>query len=145
MCWNVESSNYTYHQYVNGLEPEFYNKTLVKLNLSDGSYYQCNFPPGGLLFPALKTISLSLFLVSFVAFKPSGLYDCLLTSPMLEEVNICDQDPLRPLLYSGWGKTGLGFIHPENIRSHDIKDHSCFVIKTPNLVYLDYSSYVAQS
>lgn len=90
-------------------------------------------------------LSLSLFLVSFVAFKPSGLYDCLLTSPMLEEVNICDQDPLRPLLYSGLGKTGLGFIHPENIRSHDIKDHSCFVIKTPNLVYLDYSSYVAQS
>ncbi|CAL9229393.1 unnamed protein product [Arabidopsis halleri] len=42
------------------IEPEFlFSKTLVKLTLSHGFYAQDRLPPHGVLFPALKTLSLS--------------------------------------------------------------------------------------
>ncbi|XP_010436712.1 PREDICTED: putative F-box protein At1g64540 [Camelina sativa] len=75
------------------------------------------------------------------------LYDCLLASSVLEEVNICDDDPLRPLVYPAWVKKIWGSsIQRISIchRFSDRKNHSCFVIKTPNLVYLDFSSYVGK-
>lgn len=123
------------------LLPEFFSRTLVKLTLSNGCYYQTKLPSGGVLFPSLKT--LSLVLVCFPANAPVDLYECLLASPLLEEFNICDDHPHR----AGWVKQVSGSsIRRMSIfyRSHNIKDHSCFVIKTPNLVYLDYSSYVAE-
>ncbi|CAH8277264.1 unnamed protein product [Arabidopsis lyrata] len=123
------------------LLPEFFSKNLVKLTLSNGCYYQTKLPSGGVLFPALKT--LSLVLVCFPANAPVDLYECLLASPLLEEFNICDDHPHR----AGWVKQVSGSsIRRMSIfyRSHNMKDHSCFVIKTPNLVYLDYSSYVAE-
>lgn len=41
------------------IEPEFlFSKTLVKLTLSHGFYAQDRLPPHGVLFPALKTLSL---------------------------------------------------------------------------------------
>ncbi|CAL9224620.1 unnamed protein product [Arabidopsis halleri] len=123
------------------LLPEFFSKTLVKLTLSNGCYYQTKLPPGGVLFPSLKTLSLSL--AFFPANAPVDLYECLLSGPLLEEFNICDDHPHR----AGWVKQVSGSsIRRMSIfyRSHNIKDHSCFVIKTPNLVYLDYSRYVAE-
>ncbi|KAL1225010.1 putative F-box protein [Cardamine amara subsp. amara] len=121
----------------------FFSKTLVKLTLSHGFYNQHSHPPGGVLFPALKTLCL---FSTFFAIGAADLYDCLLASPMLEEVNICEDDPLTtPVFFSGWQKEVWGLsIKRISIfyYFHDRDDHSRVIIKTPNLVYLDYSSYV---
>ncbi|CAH2058753.1 unnamed protein product, partial [Thlaspi arvense] len=74
------------------IETEFFlSKTLVSLALSNGCYPQGSRPPGGVFFPALKTLSLS-----SVAFGSYEMYEWLLSSPSLEEFNIRDDDPLRP-------------------------------------------------
>ncbi|XP_019097687.1 PREDICTED: F-box protein At4g27050-like isoform X1 [Camelina sativa] len=84
----------------------FFSKTLVKLTLSRGYYDQDIDLPYGVLFPALKT--LSIVQVSYIG----DLYDCLLYScPVLEEVNIFAGDPSE---WGGLEKTYLGFNHPEN-------------------------------
>ncbi|ESQ47335.1 hypothetical protein EUTSA_v10028052mg [Eutrema salsugineum] len=121
-----------------GMEPEFFfSKTLVKLTLSNGCYGQNNHPPGGVLFPALKTLS------CFLGFAGADLPESLTSSPLLEELNLCNDDPLLP----GWGKY-IGGSSVQRLstfyRSDDLEDHDGFTIETPNLVYLDYSSYVAK-
>ncbi|XP_023634933.1 putative F-box protein At1g21990 [Capsella rubella] len=103
-------------------------------------------PPGeDVLFPALKT--LSLFLVCFLFFEESGLYQCLLASPLLEEVNIGDDDPLRPRFYPAYCVKNVWGSSIQRISIcwfYDRRQHSCFSINTPNLVSLDLSSYVGQ-
>lgn len=124
------------------IEPEFFfSRTLVKLTLSDGCYGQDNIPPGGVLFPALK--SLSFLQVCFDAFPGADLHESLLSSPLLEEFNIRDDDPRQP----GWTRqVTCSSIKRASIfyHSHDLEDYSCVFLDTPNLVYLDYSSYVAE-
>ncbi|KAL1226246.1 F-box protein [Cardamine amara subsp. amara] len=113
------------------------SRTLVKLTLTDGYYPLDRLPPGSLLFPALKT--LSLFSVCFAVLASSEMCDC----PVLEEVNICDDIPLK----AGWISQVSGSSIQRIIifsRSHNLHHYSCVIITTPNLVFLDYSSYVAK-
>ncbi|KAG7549801.1 Thioredoxin-like superfamily [Arabidopsis thaliana x Arabidopsis arenosa] len=121
------------------IKPEFlFSNTLVKLTLSHGFYSQDRLPPDGVLFPALKT--LSLFQVCCI-----DLYDCLLEScPLLEELNIFAGDPLER---GSWRKHMWGSsIQRTSIfyRSNDLEAHSLVALETPSLVYLDYSSYVSE-
>ncbi|XP_019084383.1 PREDICTED: F-box/LRR-repeat protein At2g29930-like [Camelina sativa] len=123
--------------------PEFFSKTLVKLTLSRGHYEQDSHPPNGVLFPALKT--LSLVQVSYNSFGWGDLYDCLLDScPVLEEVNIFSGDPFDG---GGWRKHIWGSsIQRISIfyRFHALDAHLLVGLDTPSLVYLEYSSYVAE-
>uniref|UniRef100_A0A1J3FTB0 Putative F-box protein n=1 Tax=Noccaea caerulescens TaxID=107243 RepID=A0A1J3FTB0_NOCCA len=72
------------------------------------------------------------------------MYEWLLNSPSLQEFNIHDDIPLK----SGW----VGEVWGSSIKRITIfyrcydeqEDHSLFTLSTPNLVFLDYSSFVAQ-
>ncbi|CAH2078502.1 unnamed protein product [Thlaspi arvense] len=126
------------------IEPEFFfSKTLVKLTLSDG-YNDQNKPfPGGVLFPALK--SLSLIRVWFDDFLyGDDLYECLLSSPLLEEFNICDDDPLQSGCLKRVRSSSIQRISLFH-RCHDREACSWVLFETPNLVYLDYSGHVAEN
>lgn len=126
------------------IDPEFFfSKTLVKLTLSHGSYTLVRYPSDGVLFPALKI--LSLVQVSCDGFAGSDLYECFLNCcPLLEEVNIFAGDPLDAACWRKhiWGSTlqRISVFY----RCNDLECHSLVAFNTPNLVYLDYSSYVAQ-
>ncbi|CAH2078472.1 unnamed protein product [Thlaspi arvense] len=124
--------------------PEFFfSKTLVKLTLSDGFNDQREPFPGGVLFPALK--SLSLFRVWFDAFfYGDDLYECLLSSPLLEELNICDDDPLQSDSLKDVRSSSIQRISIFH-RCHDREAHRWVSLETPNLVYLDYSGHVAET
>ncbi|CAF2210698.1 BnaA08g00180D [Brassica napus] len=115
----------------------FFSKTLVKLTLALGCFAR-ETTTFSVLFPALK--SLSLFSVMFAA--SSEMYGVLLASPLLEEIHIFYDGPYSSFwIKQVWGSS----IKRITIfyRSCDLDD-SCFIFKTPSLVFLDYSSYVAQ-
>ncbi|KFK39856.1 hypothetical protein AALP_AA3G297400 [Arabis alpina] len=117
----------------------FFSKTLVKLTLSDLCCYQNTLPPSKVLFPALKTVSL--IRVTFGAFAATDMYECLLASPLLEEYNIYYDEPFS----GGWRKHVWGSsIQSIFYRRDDLDSHSLVTFNTPNLVYLDYSSYVSE-
>ncbi|EOA23028.1 hypothetical protein CARUB_v10003793mg [Capsella rubella] len=134
---HLSSTSYQY------IKPEFFfSKTLVKLTLSHGCYFQDTLPPDGVLFPALKTLS---FVQVCFDSGDADPYDCLLTCcPLLEEVNIFAGDPFE---MGGWRR----YIWSSPIqrlsifyRFHDLDAHDSVIIETPSLVYLDYSSYVSE-
>ncbi|CAL9227006.1 unnamed protein product [Arabidopsis halleri] len=124
---NLEAANYLCidSQY-------FTSNTLVKLTISDGFYPEGHLPSGGVFFPALKT--LTLVEVSFASrdMLEFFIHGC----PALEELFLC---------------VWMQYLSSPNVKrvtiTSDFDDNvyqlPSIRIKTPSLMYLDYSSYVA--
>ncbi|ESQ56237.1 hypothetical protein EUTSA_v10026785mg [Eutrema salsugineum] len=119
----------------------FSSKTLVKLTLSLECYFKERIQhPTDVYFPALKTLSL----IS-ARFGDDGMYKwLLLSSPVLEEYNVCDEDPFKSS-WKGWVCSSsikrITILHRSLIRD----EHSMVAIRTPTLLYLDYSGYVIEN
>lgn len=122
--------------------PYFTSNTLVKLTISKGIYatHRCHEDSWGRIFPSLKSLS-----IVAMAFPDFETYHFLINGcPVLEDLSLHYHEDLNPPNWSG------GVLCPSIKRmkiyhyfpSHR-KAHDDVLFDTPNLVYLDYSSYVA--
>ncbi|KAH0925798.1 hypothetical protein BRARA_E01327 [Brassica rapa] len=130
---------------LHGIKTEsFTSNTLLKLTLSNGFFLSGLPPNGGVFFPNLKTLSL----VS-VGFEPCEVYEYLITGcPLLEELFIRYASPSE----CSWMvvNQSIAVSSPSIKRmsiSYPSRDYceppASEVFRTPSLVYLDYSGYVA--
>ncbi|KAL0740696.1 hypothetical protein Bca4012_082209 [Brassica carinata] len=126
----------------------FTSNTLVKLTISHGFCleYYFPYPPGRVPFPNLKTLSILFSL----GFGIAELYDDLISDwcPVLEELLI----QYVPQSDYGWTvfRRSVAVLNPSVKRLTVYIPFRCFldvahgkVFRTPGLVYLDYSSFVA--
>ncbi|CAH8313352.1 unnamed protein product [Eruca vesicaria subsp. sativa] len=124
----------------------FTSKTLVNLTLSNG-FYLSGFPPplgGGVFFPKLKTLSLL-----SVGFETWEVYEYLITGcPLLEELSIRYGSPsaCRWMVVTQSRAVESASVKRLTI-SYPFRGY-CLpyaggVFRTPSLVYLDLSGYVA--
>lgn len=115
-----------------GIDSElFTSKTLVKLTFSYGFSTDGRLPIGGVFFPSLKTITLVTVCFTTCDMHKFFIHGC----PVLEE-----------LFISVW----KGYLSSPNVKrltiTSDFDDDfhlRGLNLKTPTLVYLDFSSYVA--
>lgn len=121
------------------IDTEFFtSNTLVDLTITGGFSPDGLLPPGGVFFPKLKTLSLVR-----MAFTDSDVYELFISGcPLLEEFLLLNDEypPVWNALVSSPSIKRLTIVHhfPKYREAHD----GCW-FWTPNLVYLDYSSYVA--
>ncbi|KAG7573020.1 FBD domain [Arabidopsis suecica] len=120
----------------------FTSNTLVELTICCGFYAEGLLPPGGVFFPALKSLSL----VS-VEFTDAEMYqDFISGCPVLEELFLhYDNETTCP----AWN----GLVSSPSIKRLNIYQNlpelrfeaydECW-FKTPSLMYLEYSSHVAE-
>ncbi|KAL1205219.1 F-box/LRR-repeat protein [Cardamine amara subsp. amara] len=125
------------------IDTEFFtSNTLVKLTICDGFYPDGRLPPGGVFFPALKTLSLV-----EVAFSCPQMYmDFISGCPVLEELSQHNDDDTYPPPWNGVVSNPSIkrlTIHHNGPNHREECHHGCWLL-TPSLVYLDYSSYVAK-
>ncbi|KAG7568975.1 Leucine-rich repeat 2 [Arabidopsis thaliana x Arabidopsis arenosa] len=118
----------------------FTSKTLVNLTICTGIYPDRRLPSGSVIFPALKKLSLIL-----VMFEDYEIYQDIISGcPVLEDLFLYYSEARFP---PNWSGTVLSpSIKRLTIYHHfpsyrEAQDDVFF--KTPNLVYLDYYSYVA--
>ncbi|KAG7637913.1 Leucine-rich repeat 2 [Arabidopsis thaliana x Arabidopsis arenosa] len=122
------------------IDTEFFtSNTLVELTITGGFSPDGLLPPGGVFFPKLKTLSLVL-----MTFVDSDMYELFISGcPLLEEFLLRNDEieipPVWNALVSSPSIKRLTIVHhfPNYREAHD----GCW-FRTPNLVYLDYSSYV---
>ncbi|CAL9234886.1 unnamed protein product [Arabidopsis halleri] len=120
------------------IDTEFFtSNTLVELTICGAFYAGGRLPPGGVFFPALKSLSL----VS-VEFTNAELYqDFISGCPVLEELFLHYDNETRCPAWKGLVSSPsikrLNIYH--NLPGLHIR-LGCF--QTPSLVYLDYSNYV---
>ncbi|CAA0396640.1 unnamed protein product [Arabidopsis thaliana] len=124
---NLEAANYL------PIDSQYFtSNTLVKLTISDGLYPGGHLLPfGGVFFPALKTLTLVSVCFTSVEMINFFIHGC----PALEELFLC---------------VWMQYMSSPNVKrvtiTSDFDDdiqRPSMVLKTPSLVYLDYSSYVA--
>ncbi|ESQ51492.1 hypothetical protein EUTSA_v10016490mg [Eutrema salsugineum] len=134
----------------------FTSNTLVRLTLANGFYPDVVLPPGGVFFPALKTLSLSVWFVysensvkiyyEMYAFLISGC-------PALEELVIRYSDfsswnymascPSIPVSSPSIKRLTISYHFPGDVSDTDwFRTPDTEWFRTPSLVYLDYSGYV---
>ncbi|XP_020885088.1 F-box/LRR-repeat protein At2g29930-like [Arabidopsis lyrata subsp. lyrata] len=113
----------------------FTSNTLVDLTICGRFYAEGRLPPGGVFFPALKSLSL----VS-VKFKNAEMYqDFISGCPVLEELFLHYDNDTRRLAWNGLVSSPS--IKRLNIY-HNLPELRFGCLQTPSLVYLDYSNYV---
>ncbi|KAL1195730.1 F-box/LRR-repeat protein [Cardamine amara subsp. amara] len=126
------------------IDTEFFtSNTLVKLTISSRFYPDGRLPPGGILFPALKSLSF----VS-VMFKDVEMYqDFISGCPVLEELFLHYDNEIDPPAWNGVVVSSPSIKRLNikyNLPEYREEAHDGVWFETPSLVYLDYSSYVAE-
>ncbi|EOA28345.1 hypothetical protein CARUB_v10024550mg [Capsella rubella] len=126
------------------IDTEFFtSKKLVELTICGWFFRRGRLPREGVFFPALKSLSL----VS-VEFKDDYMYQHFINGcPVLEELFLHYYNPNRSLAWNGVVSSPsikrLNIYHRLPDQYHEMAEKVC-VFQTPNLVYLEYSSYVKE-
>ncbi|XP_010510427.1 PREDICTED: F-box/LRR-repeat protein At2g29930-like [Camelina sativa] len=129
------------------IDTEFFtSNTLVKLTICDGFSLDGRLPPGGVFFPALKT--LSLVQVEFSDDYTDFTYEDFISGcPVLEELSLHNEGDYDPPDWSGVVSSAPSLKRLTIFHSfpdyREVAYESC-LFETPSLVFLDYSSFVAE-